>query len=177
MRVLTAIGRDQPGIAARLARVLFEAGCNIEDSSMSILCGEFAVILMLSAPPHLSDEELGHRFDAVREDLGLQVSLRHTSEVPKAEEVPDPSYVVTVAGEDHPGIVCRMTELMASQSVNITDLQSKVLRGGERPVYMLVVEIVLPEGLGIEAIQSELDSLAREIGVEVHVNPVDSASL
>ena len=39
---LSAIGRDQPGIVADLAERIDECGCNLEDSSMTILSGEFA---------------------------------------------------------------------------------------------------------------------------------------
>ena len=45
---LSAIGRDRPGIVADLAELIFECDCNLEDSSMTILGGEFAVLLLLS---------------------------------------------------------------------------------------------------------------------------------
>src|SRR4051812_49909019 len=44
---LTAIGRDRPGIVARIAKVLLEHGLNIEDSQMRILGGRFAMMLLL----------------------------------------------------------------------------------------------------------------------------------
>src|SRR4051812_24767850 len=44
---LTAIGRDRPGIVARIARVLLQHGLNIEDSQMRILGGRFAMMLLL----------------------------------------------------------------------------------------------------------------------------------
>ena len=40
--VLTGVGRDRVGIVAELARVLYELGCNLLDSSMTLLRGEFA---------------------------------------------------------------------------------------------------------------------------------------
>ncbi|MBX9691827.1 MAG: hypothetical protein K2Z81_05540, partial [Cyanobacteria bacterium] len=41
--VLTGVGRDRVGIVAELSQVLFEFGCNLLDSSMTLLRGEFAV--------------------------------------------------------------------------------------------------------------------------------------
>ena len=34
---LSVVGRDRPGIVAEVSRVLFELGCNIEDSTCTIL--------------------------------------------------------------------------------------------------------------------------------------------
>src|SRR4030095_16128575 len=45
---LSAIGHDRPGIVADLAELIYECDCNLEDSSMTILGGEFAVLLLLS---------------------------------------------------------------------------------------------------------------------------------
>ena len=45
---LSAIGRDRPGIVADLAELIYECDCNLEDSSMTLLGPEFAVLLLLS---------------------------------------------------------------------------------------------------------------------------------
>jgi len=36
---LSVVGVDRPGIVAEVSRVLFELGCNIEDSTCTILSG------------------------------------------------------------------------------------------------------------------------------------------
>ena len=46
--VITAVGEDRPGIVDELSRYLLDADINIEDSRMSILGGEFAIILLVS---------------------------------------------------------------------------------------------------------------------------------
>src|SRR5262249_58883177 len=45
---MSAIGRDRPGIVADLAELIYECDCNLEDSRMTILGSEFAVLLLLS---------------------------------------------------------------------------------------------------------------------------------
>ena len=45
---LSVVGRDRPGIVAEVSRVLFELGCNIEDSTCTILSGQFAMILVIA---------------------------------------------------------------------------------------------------------------------------------
>ncbi|MBI4859899.1 MAG: hypothetical protein HY815_06505, partial [Candidatus Riflebacteria bacterium] len=70
---LTAIGEDKPGIVAAVCRVLYETGGNLRDTSMTILSGEFAMILVVAVPRSLDVEELSRRFDPVRTQVGIAV--------------------------------------------------------------------------------------------------------
>ena len=47
-QVLTAVGRDRPGLVEKISSLLLGAGANLEDSRMAILGGEFALILLFS---------------------------------------------------------------------------------------------------------------------------------
>lgn len=42
--ILTAFGHDQPGIVAAITSGLFQLGCNIEDTCMTQLRGEFTMM-------------------------------------------------------------------------------------------------------------------------------------
>ena len=46
--VISALGDDRPGIVNDLSTVILEYGCNIADSRMSVLGGEFALILLVA---------------------------------------------------------------------------------------------------------------------------------
>ena len=45
--VISAVGADHPGLVNDLSRSILEYGCNIEDSRMTVLGGEFAAILLV----------------------------------------------------------------------------------------------------------------------------------
>ena len=45
---VSVVGKDRPGIVAGVAEVFFRLGCNIADSSCTMLAGEFAMILIVS---------------------------------------------------------------------------------------------------------------------------------
>ena len=49
--LLTAFGADRVGIVDDLTSLILEARCNVEESRMSVLGGEFAVILLFSGGP------------------------------------------------------------------------------------------------------------------------------
>ena len=55
---LSAIGRDRPGIVADLAELIYECDCNLDDSSMTILGSEFAVLLLLSSSGPEAEQRL-----------------------------------------------------------------------------------------------------------------------
>ena len=45
--VISALGEDHPGIVNLLSKAILEQGCNIEDSRMTVLGGEFAAMLLV----------------------------------------------------------------------------------------------------------------------------------
>ena len=47
--IMTAFGKDRPGIVADVTQVLYENGCNLEDTSMSLLSDEFTINLLFSS--------------------------------------------------------------------------------------------------------------------------------
>ncbi len=55
--LLSAVGKDKPGIVAAVSAVLFQAGCNIEDSTMARLGGDFAIMLMLRLPEGFTSQQ------------------------------------------------------------------------------------------------------------------------
>jgi glycine cleavage system transcriptional repressor len=176
---LSAVGRDCPGIVAAVSQALFERGCNIEDSSMTILRGEFAMILIVSVPEDADIKQLEDRLKAAETDLSLFVSLK---ELPKEEgervhqEHSYAGYIVSVYGADRPGIVYRVTRLLADCQVNITDVNTRVVGEG-KPVYIMILEVEaprIPESLDLE---QRLESLGKELSVDITIRPLETANL
>jgi glycine cleavage system transcriptional repressor len=164
---LTAIGRDKPGIVARIARVLLEHGLNIEDSQMRILGGRFAMMLLLRGEPH--EQQLVKDLLAAGRELGLDYIYVHP--IAEAEAAaPEPTHVLSVYGGDHPGIVAAVTEALAAEAVNITDLQTR-LAGN---VYVMVLELAIPPGTQIDEAIAEV---GREQGVDVSLRELEQDAL
>ena len=46
--IMTVLGKDRAGIIGKVTGTLFREGCNLEDVSMTILEGEFAMIVVFS---------------------------------------------------------------------------------------------------------------------------------
>ena len=71
---LTIIGRDRPGIVSEVTEILYNLGCNIADSSCSILGGQFAMILILAHPDFTDQKSFGDAFSTL-ENSGLSLQL------------------------------------------------------------------------------------------------------
>ncbi|HWH31525.1 MAG TPA: ACT domain-containing protein [Egibacteraceae bacterium] len=166
---VTAVGADRPGIIARVTGVLLEHGGNLEDSSMTILGGQFAIALLVRADSGAA--ELERALAAATQDLGLLVAVREVDPQGRSAE---PTHMVSVYGADRPGIVHAVAETLAEHEVNVTDLTTRVL-GDERPVYAMVLEVALPG----DVTDAALDAALREAvaGVEVTVRPLDDTAL
>jgi len=166
---VTAIGADRPGIIARVTGVLHDHGGNLEDSSMTILRGQFAIMLLVAADA--DPTELEAALAAATADLGLVVTVR---EVGPGTVTPPPTHVLSVYGSDRPGIVHAVAQTLAEHDVNVTDLTTRLLEG-ERPVYAMMMEITLPERLDPEELAAVLGGVIDDVEVSIH--PLDVANL
>jgi glycine cleavage system transcriptional repressor len=170
---VAVVGRDQPGIAAALANALLASNANIEDSRMSILGGQFAVMMLVSLPEDADVAALQVDLDGVRDNLGLETAVLREIEDASSSTRPEPTHVLTVYGADHSGIVAAVCETLADNKVNIDDLATRVVGSDEAPVYTLICELTLPEDLDLAELSDDLDAVAVSQGVEVVLRELD----
>lgn len=176
---LSVVGRDRPGIVAEVSRVLFELGCNIEDSTCTILSGQFAMILVIAHQKFSSAAEIDPFFDPVRKSMGLTVSL-HTlkdEEISREKGFGGRPHIISVYGADRPGIVYSVARELARLQVNVTDLNTQVVGAKDRPVYMMVLEVDIPESVDMKELEREFDKIRKELSVSISVRPIESLEL
>ena len=176
---LTAIGEDRPGIVAAVCRVVFEAGGNLRDTSMTILSGQFAMIVVVGVEPSLDLRTLDRAFDPVRKELGIEVFVRELSpsHLEAALGAEAEMALVQVMGPDRPGIVYRVADAMAKRSINISDVETRLAGDAAKPLYVVLMEVCLPPSVEAAALASDLAELGRELAVEITVRPVRTSTL
>jgi glycine cleavage system transcriptional repressor len=174
---LSAIGRDRPGIVAGLSQVLLTHGVNVEDSQMTILRGQFAVMLVLSPPEETAADVLEQDLQTAAAELGLAaITLSELYET--SDERHDPSHIVSVYGVDHPGIVHAVARALAERAVNITDLNTRlVAESGEEPLYAMMLEVALPADMDPDQLAGVLGGVGEAEGVEVSVSELEQDAL
>ena len=170
LHAITVIGHDRPGIIAETTAALAGLGLNLEDSTMTLLRGHFA--MMLISAGDLTAPEVKKALAGLAADGSLMVSVREVPEERKHEAV-GASYVLTVHGGDRPGIVSAVATEVARVGGNITDLTTRL--AGE--LYLLVAEVDLPGGVDVADLERSLDAVAGELGVGVTLREVESDDL
>ena len=171
---ISVMGKDRPGIVASITRVLFKAGCNIEDSSMTRLRSEFAMIVLADLPSRLDSAALQKLFAPLQEKEGLSILVRGiTATEEKRGKSAWKSHMLSVYGADRPGIVYRISRILAARRVNITDVQTNK-RGS---AYVMLLEIELPKKLPLKSLNATLQKEARALHVNIGIRPVESPQL
>ena len=170
---VSAVGVDRPGIVAAVTGVLVEQGCNLEDTSMSILRGHFAMMLLIAAPPTVSADALESALGTAASEFDLVLAVREIDDtVPVSLE--GETWTVSVYGADRPGIVHRVTEVVAEVGANVVDLTTRVIGDEDRPLYAMLLDVTLPPAVESDALRARLDGLATELGVDCSMHPADA---
>jgi glycine cleavage system transcriptional repressor len=167
---VSAIGADRPGIVAAVTQVLVERGCNLEDASMSILRGHFAMMLIVAAPDGSDPEALEHEISAATAMLGLVVVVRSIDDGSHVL-VEGEQWTVSLYGADRPGIVHRVSAALAEAGANITDLTTRVIGDAASPVYAMFLDVTVPPGT---ALDGALAPVAEELGVSCTAHPAEA---
>jgi len=177
--ILSAIGRDRPGLVAELARLVLDCDANLEDSRMTILGTDFAVILLCSS----TRDDVGNRLAVgakrLERDHGLTILLRHLEEGPRPAlpATGTQLYRVEAAGEDRAGIVAGICGLLAEHSVNIVDLHSRTQPGpGGSPHYLMTLSAEVPDSVDPRALREALSAEADRLVIDVALMPAQERS-
>jgi glycine cleavage system transcriptional repressor len=165
--MLTVVGKDRPGIVARLARELFAAGAYLGEASMLRLGDNFTVMLMVRG--EFTADVLGERLAEVANELELRVHVDAIEGGLHRHVLPDVR--VNIHGADRAGIVAEATEALTGIGFNILSLDSDVAGIHAAPLYVMQIEGVAADG--VEAIEAALEPL-RERGIDVRVETIET---
>jgi glycine cleavage system transcriptional repressor len=173
--VITGVGPDKPGIVAGLTHVLMQHGCNLEDSRMTILAGEFAVIVIAAMPEGQTLQPLQSALTVLETNLDFVATVKVLPHYVPHQSLTSAGqlYLLRVSGLDKTGITYHTTQLLAERQLSITDLQSQRFEGEGGPVYMLLVEFLLNDSSRLPGLQAALAQLNTQLGVESHLTLVD----
>ena len=170
---VTAIGADRPGIVAAVTGALVEQGCNLEDTSMSILRGHFSMMLVVAAPDGLGAPALEHALGNAAAEFDLVLAVRQIDDTVPESPAGDP-WTLSVYGADQPGIVHRVTSLLAEENVNVVGLTTRVIGDPDRPVYAMVLDVTLPESVDSEHLSARLADVGGQLAVECTLHRADA---
>lgn len=166
---VTVLGHDRPGIIAEATAAIAGLGLNLEDSTMTLLRGHFAMMLVTDGAATAAEVE--QALAPLAADGTLTVSVRS---VPEEETGSGGApYLLSVHGADRPGIVSAVVAQVAGVGGNITDLTTRLT--GD--LYVLSAECDLPTHVDPAALQAAIADVAGTLGVHASLSPMDSDDL
>lgn len=167
--IMTAFGEDRPGIAADVTEILYENDCNLEETSMTLLAGEFTLILLFSSIAEDVENRLSKACRRLEQEKDISAFFR-----PLASSTPIPannfySRTLHVEGLDHAGIVYKVSRFLADNHINIADLKSSVKASPESgtAIYVMDIAVQIPHGTDLEELETGLAAVADSLNVDI----------
>lgn len=164
--VITALGEDRPGLVNELSNKLTDFNLNIEDSRMSMLGGEFAIILLVSGSA-TSIEKLSQSVSTLETTLNMKLLVKKTTRKPTQEKLVP--YQVEVVSIDHPGIVQEIASFFSTREINIIDMKTTCYRAAHTgtPMFALNITIGVPDSLPISEFKEHFIKVCDEKNLDV----------
>ena len=163
--VLTVVSEDRPGIVETLSELLAEHGGNWTESCMLSLAGQFAGILLASVPDQKADAFVEGL--AKLKSGGLQIVAQRSG--PAQIVAKEREFTLDLVGQDRPGIVHDITQILATHQVNVQELETtcqSASMSGES-LFLAHARLLIPDEASVDELQDELEDLANELMVDI----------
>lgn len=168
--VISAIGEDKPGIINGLSQAATECSCNILDTRMTVLGGEFALIMMISgqAEPISAAESL---LPQVADSFGLTTILKRTR--PRQEGDASRPYLISVIALDHPGIVREIAGFFSQRDINIEEMETGTYPAAHTgsPMFSLELSVNVPAKVAIAPLKEAFIAFCDERNLDATIEP------
>ena len=167
--VISALGADRPGIVDKLSNIIYDLGLNIEDSRMSVLGGEFAILLLISGEQSAIDA-LQAQAAEIEQALQMSLLLKPTTESKTGDNtIP---YSVEVAALDNPGIVRNIASFFSSQNINIVNLQTEKYSAPHTgsPMFALHMTIGISAETSIAKLREAFMNFCDDLNLDAELN-------
>lgn len=170
---ISAIGEDKPGIVDELSRCIMSSGCGIVDSRMTILGGDFAILMLVDGNWN-SLAKLETQLQPLGERLGLTITARRTSpKEPRRDLLP---YGIDVAAMDQPGIVHNLARFFSQRQINIQEMVTSSYAAAHTgtPMFTVHMTVDIPASLQISTLREEFMDVCDQLNLDAVMEPVKS---
>lgn len=169
--VISALGKDRPGIVDQLSKVIFDHGCNISDSRMTVLGGEFAILLMIEGNWNTL-AKLETACPGLEQQLNLTIITRRTGERPKGAALLP--YGVDVVALDHPGIVHHLASFFSRRNINIEDMATSSYAAAHTgtPMFSVHIAVGIPSDVHIATLRDEFMEFCDSMNLDAVLEPI-----
>ncbi|PCC98893.1 glycine cleavage system protein R [Halopseudomonas pelagia] len=162
--VLTVMSADKPGLVESIAQVINRHGGNWLESRMARMAGQFAGILRVDIHPD--------NVEALRVDLDGLTHLGINVQVAVSGQADDPQLThlhLSLLGNDRPGIVHEVSQILARHGVNVEKLDTECTAApmSSDLLFKAQADLGIYPQTDLDALRSDLENLADDLMVEL----------
>lgn len=163
--VLTILGQDRPGLVESIAQLVAEHDGNWVESRMAHLAGQFAGILRVEVNKDQADA-LTAAIGKLAEG-GLKSTVLTTATGSSDDK--RPVVKLSLVGQDRPGIVREITSMLASQGVNVEELNTECTRAANsgQLLFQAEAQLRLPADMSTDTLRTALEQVAADMMVDL----------
>ena len=169
--VISAVGTDRTGVVQDISEVILACDGNIEESRMTTLGSEFAMLMLVSGNWHTLSR-LEKKLDELTADGNLTVSIRKTTEaVDKVDRMP---YAVDVVSLDQQGIVYNLANFFASHDIEIADVATRHYSAAHTgaPMFEVQMAVNIPAYVHVAQLRDEFHEFCDQMNMDAILEPV-----
>ncbi len=175
--IVTAVSDNRPGVVAAVTEVIYKCGCNIADSSMTLLGNHFSLKCLIKTKdeediyPELAQkfEELAQGNDLKFYIFPIAPSADTTNPIQKTGS---PLYEIKIRGANREDIIYKTSKLLASRNINIIGLNTELYESDKLDYQLFSMRLIL-EKLGEiseEKLRQLLEVLADDLDETVSMS-------
>lgn len=164
--VLTVIGPDKPGLVSAISQKITAGGGNWLDSRMASLAGHFAGLLQVSVPQVKAEALIASLQEL--EQQGLRVVIERGGERTSDGR----TLKLALTGQDRPGIVRDISDVLARQKINIEEMETAFFSGSFSGEDMFEMQATLrvPAELTDTVLRESIEKLANNLMVDINLD-------
>ncbi|NIM28270.1 MAG: glycine cleavage system protein R [Gammaproteobacteria bacterium] len=169
--VISAVGRDRPGLIDELSRAILDCGCNIGDSRMAVLGSELAIMMALSGHWN-AIAKLENQLPKLEESLGIKIISKRSEPRTGTENLIP--YGVEVVSIDHPGIVYEVTNFFSRRGINVEDLYTSSYSAPHTGAAMFALHMTvgIPSDTAIASVRGDFMDFCDDLNLDAMMAPV-----
>lgn len=169
--VLSALGEDRPGIVDEISRCVMDCGCNILDSRMAVLGGNFALLLQVNGNWNTL-AKLEGQLQGLSERLDLSVTARRSGELLSGTDLLP--YAVEVIALDQPGIVHNLARFFSKRKINIQEMVTSSYAAAHTgtPMFSVHMTVSISPNTRISDLREDFAAFCDNLNLDAVIEPV-----
>ncbi|MGA9851723.1 MAG: glycine cleavage system protein R [Gammaproteobacteria bacterium] len=169
--VMSVLAEDRPGILHDIARAVKDCGCNVVESRMTVLGGEFTMLVLVSGNWN-TITKLENQLPKLEKRLSLTLSARRTAErEPRHDLIP---YAIDAVCLDQPGIIFNLANFFAERNIGIADLVTRGYPAANTgaPMFSVQMAVNIPADLHIGTLREEFMDFCDRLNLDAIMEPI-----